>query len=38
MAMGIFGLINLIKMTDLTMSQIRHLVKLDLKISLSQIG
>jgi hypothetical protein len=36
--MGIFLLINLTKMIDLTISQIGHLVKLDLKISPSQIN
>jgi hypothetical protein len=38
MTMGIFLLINLIKVTDLTICQIGHLVKLDFKISLSQIS
>jgi hypothetical protein len=38
MTMGIFGLINLTKVTNLTISQIGHLVKLDLKILPSQIS
>jgi len=37
MTMGIFLLINLIRMTDLTISEIKHLVKLDFKIPPSQI-
>jgi hypothetical protein len=37
MTMGIFWLINLTKVTDLTINQIEHLVKLDFKIPLSQI-
>jgi len=38
MTMGIFLLINLIKMIDLTITQIKHLVELDFKIPPSQIG
>jgi hypothetical protein len=38
MTMGIFLLMNLIRMIDLTIRQIRHLVKLNLKIPPSQIG
>jgi hypothetical protein len=38
MIMGIFLLINLTKVIDLTISQIRHLVKLDLKIPPNQIS
>jgi len=37
MIMGIFLLINLNRMTDLTISEIQHLVKLDFKIQPSQI-
>jgi hypothetical protein len=38
MIMYMFLLINLTKVIDLIISQIRHLVKLDLKIPFSQIG
>jgi hypothetical protein len=38
MIMGIFLLINLTSVTDLTISQIGHLVKLDFKIPPNQIG
>jgi hypothetical protein len=38
MTMDIFWLINLTKVTNLTISQIRHLVKLDFKVPPSQIG
>jgi hypothetical protein len=37
MTMGIFLLINLIRVIDLTINQIKHLVKLDFKIPPSQI-
>jgi hypothetical protein len=36
--MGIFKLINLTTMIDLTINQIKHLVKLDFKIPPNQIG
>jgi hypothetical protein len=35
---GCFLLINLTKGTNLTINQFGHLIKLDLKISTSQIG
>jgi hypothetical protein len=38
MSIGIFLLINLTGMTNLTNSQIEHLVKVDFKIPLSQIS
>jgi len=38
MTMGIFLLINLTRVIDLIMNQIRHLVKLDFKITFNQIG
>jgi hypothetical protein len=38
MIMGIFWLINLTKMTNLTISQMGHLVKYDFKIPPNQIG
>jgi hypothetical protein len=38
MIMGIFLLINLTRVTDLTISQIEHLIKLDFEIPPNQIG
>jgi hypothetical protein len=38
MTMGIFELINLIRMTNLTINQIGHFIKLNLKIPPNPIG
>jgi len=38
MTMGIFLLINLTRVTNLSISQIGHIIKLDFKIPPSQIG